>query len=99
MLHESFTHGRSTPDNMDYSIFEGDFVANGETAVLRFESTSFAIPASGPALDAVSFSLIPEPSTLALLGMGTVGLFCYIWRRRKPAAGGVMRSLGPGHSQ
>jgi Zn-dependent M28 family amino/carboxypeptidase len=26
--------------------------------------------------------VVPEPSTLVLLGMGALGLFCYAWRRR-----------------
>lgn len=29
-----------------------------------------------------SVSTVPEPTTLALLGMGLVGLLCYAWRKR-----------------
>ena len=28
---------------------------------------------------------VPEPSTLALLGIGIAGMAAYGWRRRKPA--------------
>ncbi len=30
-----------------------------------------------------NFSIVPEPSTLALLGCGLIGLLCYAWRKRK----------------
>ena len=32
------------------------------------------------------FAPVPEPSTILVLGIGTVGLIGYCWRRRKLAA-------------
>ncbi len=32
------------------------------------------------------FSPVPEPSTLALLGIGAVSLLAYAWRKRRPTA-------------
>lgn len=29
-----------------------------------------------------SVTVIAEPSTLVLLGIGVIGLLCYVWRRR-----------------
>jgi len=38
---------------------------------------------SGAAYDNLTYTPIPEPSTLVLLGMGLVGLLCYAWRKRR----------------
>ena len=39
--------------------------------------------ASTMTFDRVTVSMIPEPSTLALLATGLIGLLCYAWRKRK----------------
>jgi hypothetical protein len=36
--------------------------------------------------NAVTWAAVPEPSTLALLGVGALGLLTYAWRRRRRAA-------------
>jgi hypothetical protein len=38
------------------------------------------------ALDNMVFAPVPEPSTLALLSVGSLGLLAYVWRRRKHLA-------------
>lgn len=41
-------------------------------------------------IDVAATRPVPEPSTLMLLGLGSLGLFCYGWRRRKQARSQVV---------
>ena len=50
-------------------------------AGVQTENTGSGGPRSGYV--GVAYYLVPEPSTLALLATGLIGLLCYAWRKRK----------------
>jgi hypothetical protein len=65
----TFTYTGQGPDNMGWTQFTYNVAGTGSD-VLAFHSTT---PANfGPALDAVSLSAVPEPSSIVLLGVGLV---------------------------
>jgi hypothetical protein len=74
------TPGVNTRENMGWQQFNYTFTAFGAQSVLTFASGENN--AFGPALDDVSITAVPEPSTWAfmVLGFGAVG---YSLRRRK----------------
>lgn len=56
-----------------------------------FSSVVFTDPSQSLMIDNFAFSssppsVVPEPSTLTLLGIGAVGLVGYRWRRRRHSA-------------
>jgi hypothetical protein len=81
--HTGSTHG--TVATMNYSLFSGTFVASSATTTIRFTSLDPAGTSGGIILDAVALneSLVPEPGTLALSGLGILGVVGYGWRRRR----------------
>ncbi len=79
-----FTTGATSTANMGWVGNTYNFTATSTTSVLKF--TSLANTASGPALDNVSISAVPEASTWAMLiaGFGMVGVSAR--RRRRSVA-------------
>jgi hypothetical protein len=55
---------------------------NDQTTIEFYSLDTSSFRSYGPALDNVVVAPVPEPSTLALLGVGGISLLVYGWRRR-----------------
>ncbi len=81
-----FTGGIGPVDDYGCEISLGIAVAdvNGEIKVYVNESTASTCTIdSRTVYGGVGYSVVPEPSVLALLVSGLIGLLCYAWRKRK----------------
>ena len=78
------THSGSKPSAMNWLHFVSTFVAQSSSTTLTFQGVNSG--SGGIALDDVSVTFVPEPSTFALAGLGGLGLAIGAYRRRKVAA-------------
>jgi choice-of-anchor C domain-containing protein len=72
VLSDQFDSSGSTRQSMGWTLYSFDFTASGPTSTLTFASTTGT--AFGAALDNVSVTAVPEPSTWAMMILGFLGL-------------------------
>ncbi|MEI8017988.1 MAG: PEP-CTERM sorting domain-containing protein [Schlesneria sp.] len=75
----NYTAGTYSPSSSGAASFTISFTQNPATTGSISDSATLSIPPSGPP------STVPEPSTLALLGLGGLGLAVRAYRRRQAA--------------
>ena len=83
----TFIGASSTPPGSTHNYTSGTLtVAAGDTLDFVVQGTSLTATSGETRLGAagsIVFTPAPEPSTLALLTAGLIGLLCYAWRKRK----------------
>ena len=89
VLLSSFDTSGKSLSNMGWTPVSFEFTATGPTATLTFESTTTGLSgngdyptAFGPALDNVTVTAVPEPSTWVMMLLGFVGVGFVAYRRK-----------------
>jgi choice-of-anchor C domain-containing protein len=72
LLSTIITHGDAAPSSMNYQPFTYSFVADSTSTTLSFTSLSGSTM-GGIVLDAVAVNAVPEPGSMALMGLGLAG--------------------------
>lgn len=75
-------NGFSLSDGESFELFNGTTTGSFEQITLPALSSGLSWDTSNLYTDG-TISVVPEPSTLALLGVGVIGLVGLAWRRRK----------------
>lgn len=81
----SYTNPNTPSNVLDWISFSANFTATSTTTNITFYNGS-APNNHLSGLDNVSLSAVPEPSALAIWGMGVIGMAVYGWRRRRKVA-------------
>jgi choice-of-anchor C domain-containing protein len=76
---------QNTTTNMKWKECNFSFTANSTSTTLSINATMGGNCYTGPVVDNVSVSPVPEPSTFALLAVAAVGLLAYARRKRRAA--------------
>jgi choice-of-anchor C domain-containing protein len=87
----SFDSSSHSPGSMGWTSESFTFVASGTSDTLTFASATILVSgngdfptAFGPALDNVSVTPVPEPSTWAMMIVGFMGIGFMAYRRKAP---------------
>jgi choice-of-anchor C domain-containing protein len=80
------THSGASNGSLDWQYVQESFVATSTSATLTFASNDPSANTTGILLDNVSVAGVPEPSSIALLGLGGLGLAVFTRRRQSRQA-------------